>query len=259
MNLSYAGNGDEHIPSTFRAKPLSRPLTALYNDLFPPGSSRDYIQFLTQSYLNLIDAAGLTKDILTFDRRITYDINSDTYFSIYRNSNPVISNQGFPIFIYGKYLSANSASLFKDTFTISQVDNTSNITVYSASETQYLKDNSKYTTPDLDAQITLTFTNGVSNDVYIGTTGLYFTIGGTNSNFTSSSSKFWTFQVEAPYQLDLLNKYDQIKNSLTGDAIFQVKSIQDTSKYENMWRSHFNELYRLAALIVAFIIKVNEQ
>ena len=58
-------------------------LAQLYGFLFPTGTSNYQKQFLCYNYLRLLDSTGLTDTLLSFDKRITYDLNTLTeYFRI---------------------------------------------------------------------------------------------------------------------------------------------------------------------------------
>ena len=163
LNISYAGDGTEHIPSGFTALPLSSPFKDIYNILFPPGSSRYYKQFVANCYLSIMNAAGLEKDIIALDPRISYTIEDANYFKIYRHSNPAISDLTYPIFVYGDYTGIQTSGTYYDNFLITQVGDSANILVYSTVNNTYFNGNTQYPSPTTDAQITLDLSSNINS------------------------------------------------------------------------------------------------
>lgn len=103
LNLSYAGNNSEHIPSSFVARQLPDKTLTFYQTLFPTGSSRARILELGQVYLELIEATRLSEVITAQDPRVTYvletdfqnfkqpSINLNTLFGKFTTSNDLVS------------------------------------------------------------------------------------------------------------------------------------------------------------------------
>ncbi len=253
LNLAYASDPNEHIPSEFGGVELPPVLATIYNILFPPNTSRFYKNFLAHSYLQLIMAAGLEDTFTLYDSRITYDVNNHNYFKIYRNSNPIVSNAAFPIFISGKYSDVLSNTYYYDRFLISQIDNSSTVSIYSIINQVYLVGAQK-TTDVEDAAIPVIFLSGdVSEPINIGSTGLNIKIGGLN--FTGSSDKTWDFVVEAPYSFNFKPLIQKIKNDPRSKELFNYRPDVSVTKYENLYNDHFNTVYQLAGYLVAYVIK----
>jgi len=249
LNLDYVANS-EHIPSEFKAMQLPKELQAIYDILFPQGSSRYYKLFLAQNYLSVIFAAGLSADLEKFDKRISYSVLDNEYFKINRVSNPDISDFNFPIFISGSYNNVARNKYYFDHFEIQQVGNTNRVTVYSPVNNLYHSETESFTMYDpARAEIML---EGV---VRISNTGISFAIAGLD--ITSTERKRWSFIVEAPYTFDFTTVYNNLVTSDKVDGLFQFKPEIAVTNYDNLWTMHYNPVYKLAGLLLAYIEKVN--
>ena len=256
LNLPYAGNAEEHIPTTFNGIILPEPLSSIYKLLFPDGTSRYYKRFLVQNYLQLIESAGISNVLTNIDPRITYDLTTSNYFKFYRNSNPVVKDIMHPIFISGKYSNNSSSDSHYDNFLISQVGNSTNVTVYSTVNKVYLTPTGKTNDP-IAAELTLTIGDGnTTKCIPIGGTGVSFSLGGANT-FTNSSDKTWEFIVESPYIFDFNATLQALLTNPTTKELFEFKPEVDVTKYKNLFDTHFNNVYRLAGYLVAYVIKCN--
>lgn len=255
LNLPYAGDGAEHIPSTFNGVILPSVLLSIYNILFPANTSRYYKNFLAQNYLQIIASAGLSDVFTTLDPRISYDIDSNEYFKIYRTSNPIVSDVTSPIFISGQYNNIASNNYYYDNFLISQIGSSNNIVVYSTINNVYLNGINTFLSPD-NAHISVTFNNGVSEPVLIGRTGLSFTLGGGNT-FSDGSGRTWSFIAEAPYVFNFNAIMSALSNNPNVAALFNYHPAVDVTTYSNLFNYNFNTVYQLAGLLVAYVLKCN--
>jgi len=246
MNLSYAGDPDEHIPNNFQSLILPRELDNFYNVLFPRGASRFYTKFLTFNYLQLIDSSIYRDVPVSLDSRISYDLKDSTsYFRIRRNSVPNASNLSFPIYIYGHYINNIQAGNLNDSIEISQIGATSAIKVISLIQNKTYLDN-----------YTLSFTNNTSQMVEIPETALTFQISG--ANFTSSSNKHWTFYTEDCFVFDFDLFYSTLKNQVsTVESMLAYNKTKVPSFYELIWRQQANSVYQCVGLLNAYTLRVN--
>jgi|GEM_PF-7023025 len=256
LNLDYVGDDTEHIPADYRTLALPQELTKVYNILFPKGISRLYKIFLAQNYLNIIKAANLDSEIITFDPRISYN-NNPNFFKINRITNPIISHERHPIYVYGKYTTNAINQNYYDSFLISQIDNTQKVSVYSKVRNVYLNENIIYEELTPEAEILLDFTDpNISKPVSIGSVGVTFTIANYNE-FFDTSDKTWEFIVEAPYVFEFNKIFNSLSNNEITDPVFKYRTDIDVSKYENYWKLHYNPVYRLAGLLIALVKKIN--
>lgn len=256
LNLDYQGDSTEHIPVDFRGLALPQELTKVYNTLFPKGISRLYKIFLTQNYLNVIKSADLESEIIKFDNRISYS-NDPNFFKINRITNPIISNERHPIFIYGKYNTNSINQNYYDDFLISQIDNTQKINIYSKVREVFINEDKTYIESGPEAEILLDFTDpNISKPVLINTMGISFAIAN-YSQFFDTSDKTWEFIVEAPYVFEFNNIFNSLLNTEITDQLFNYRTDVDVTKYENYWKLHYNPVYRLAGLLIALVKKLN--
>lgn len=254
LNQSYAGNPAEHIPEGFNAATLPAPFLEIYNALFPKATSRAFKQFIAHNYINVVRAAGLEADLKLLDPRISYSTDYSDYFKIHRYSNPVTSNTAYKIRIYGQYGGNNTSGSYYDNFLIEQVGSTQKITIYSTVREVYIKGNQEFSLPE-DAEILLDFSDDVSVPVLIGSTGINFTIDN-GATFTENGNKSWEFLVEAPFIMNLTHILDNLQTAPI-EAMFKTRPKIDVTNYENLWREHYNPVYRLAGLLLAYVTKLN--
>lgn len=252
LNLSYNGDPTEHIPEDFRARTLTPELDAIHKLLFPVDTSRYYKLFLAHCYLQVIKAAGLDDELKSFDPRISYSLDYSDFFKIQRHSNPAISSTSHPIFIQGSFRGNETGGSFYDSYLITQVDNLESVYIYSKVKKHYIKENLLFEQIEDAAKNNLTFTNGVSAPVIIGSSGITFSLGG-GDTFADSANKTWEFLVEGPYSFDLLKKYNTLKLYNTS-VVFKGKN---PTKFENLWKQHFNPIYGLAGFLISFITAIN--
>ena len=253
LNLSYAGDRAEHIPKDFSGIILPQVFNEIYDSLFPKSTSRYYKLFLAQNYIRIIQAAGLTP-LFELDNRISYSDSGD-FFKIHRNSKPNISNIDIPIFVYGDYIANNSNLSYYDNYLISQVSNTTNILVYSTIRKVYISGDLEFDTPDVEAEITLNFVNGVSTPILIGNSGISFSVGG-GAVFSSTSNKTWEFLVEAPFVFSLNRVIDNLQSNDI-NTVLAAKATIDTTKYDNLWKQHYNPVYKLAGLLLGYVARID--
>lgn len=258
LNQSHKEGSLEYIPIGFNTITFPRELQRIHDILFPAATSRYFKQFLAHNYLNIVKAAGLTEELIKYDERVAYGVTDD-YFNVYRHTNPKTSHTAHPLFVFGKYRTINLNEYFYESFTISQVTNTLKVVVYSNTRRLYINGFNTYPTAEAAAEILLDFTdaNGVSKTVEIGDTGISFAISGAADTFVSSAGKTWEFIVEAPFEFHFDKIYNQLRTSTITAALFKFKPEIDVTKYENMWLSHPSSVYKVAALLCAFVEKAN--
>ena len=258
LNLSFFEPW-EHIPKGYTAKKLPDDLRMLHDKLFAPKCSRYFRLFLAQNYLNMVRAADMQDYVTAFDNRISYDLLTEDFFKINRSSNPKLSNAAFPLTVRTPLLSAEHSDYYYDSFLISQVDNTNNITIYSRIKGKYLNGVNEYDDPeDSDAWTTLAFSDSTTTctPVFIGQTGVSFTITKlTSGAFTATSDKTWEFIIEAPYKFDALPIITQLQSI----DVFKVlkKYSNELDDLEDIWLTHFNPVYKFAAFLTGFVTVVN--
>ncbi len=127
--------------------------------------------------------------------------------------------------------------------------------MYSTVRDIYINGSNQYPSDDVGAEITLDFTEIVSTPVVIGSTGISFSIGG-GPTFTDSADKTWEFLVEAPFSFRFDEIFSDLLTSNTS-ALFKYKPTVDVSTYENLWNKHFNPVYRVAGLLLAYVTKLS--
>lgn len=256
LNLNHVGDNTEHIPINYLSLDLPKELIKVYDVLFPKGISRLYKIFLIQNYLNIIKAADLEAEILKFDSRISYS-NDPNFFKINRITNPIVSNERHPIFIYGKYVANSINQNYYDNFLISQIDDTQKINIYSKVKKVYINNGKTYTEPTDETEILLDFTDiNVSKPIPIGSTGISFAIGN-KPEFFDTSNKTWEFIVESPYIFEFNKIFESLLNTEITDSLFNYRTDIDVTKYENYWKFHYNPVYRISGLLLALAKKIN--
>ena len=259
LNLSDVNVPAEHITANYVSKKLPSELYSLYNQLFPVGTSRLYKLGLAQVYLQAIEACNLTSEVITYDNRITYSLNDNSFFKINRLSNPISSDISTPIIVSGSYTKLSSSITPYDAYDITQIDATANVVIYSTANNVYLTPNAQYTTLSSSCYVPLTFnpTTRVSNKINLFDTGLSVMFSGTNASFTASSDREWSFSTEAPYDFDLLGIIAALQKSNAVDAALNFDSQNVNVAYDNLWRLHNNLIYKFAGLLLGYVARVN--
>lgn len=242
--FDVAEQADEQIPASFKTLPLSGSMYAVYNLLFPV-ASRFYKNFLTYNYLTLIDAAGMTGDLRRFDLRITYDLQDYTdYFRYSRISNIVYSDNRFKLTVRGKNKADTINGISQNTYQIDQVGSSNSVTIENQN------------TGDTET-IELSFDGGSSVPIKILNTSLNFSIASPYT-FTDSSTKQWKFMVESPYEFNFNKLFEKLLlNTANINSMLTNKPSFNTTQYEAIWRGHPGFVNRFAALLIAFVARMD--
>ena len=236
-------------------------LQQFYNILFPSGTSNYQKQFLCYSYLRILESTGLTDVLYGLDSRVTYDLNElKEYFRINLVSSPTTTNINFNVSVSGEYTRTNKNNYYYNSFTISQVGDTSNVTVRSDVDRVYL--NGFTTSQAINSEVTIpvnySTSEGMSEIIQIGGTGLSFVITGPLNLFTHTTNKSWNFIAEAPFVFDFPTFFNTLKTrQSTVDYMLGYSSPDSTKTNENLWNRHFNDLYRFAGLLNCYVQRVN--
>lgn len=260
-NLKDLGNPEELIAPGYTSIALPQNLEYIHNALFAGTDySRRYKLLLTTGYLNIIEGALLTSHIEKFDNRISYDLNNDDYFRIARISAPTATDSRFVLRVTGSFNSEPKYNYFDDEFIITQTSPTSDyVRVYSTAKQKYIKGSNEYSTITGVEQIEITFTSDqLSNLVPVGATGLYFQLY-KNHLVTLSISvinppRTWTFSATGPFAVDFFGVY----NTLHALKPFTLLTGANVENYKSIWDSNTNIVQKIAAVLLAYITKVDE-
>ena len=261
----------EGIPSSYIATPLIGELEDFYKLLFPAKASRSHKKFLVHNYLRLIDAAGLTQAIKAVDSRLTYNLDSEQYFKIFRTSNPHTNAVGVEMTVRGDYVNNPENADLYDRIRVQQVLETnptlrpvdfSNpssggsflpglpiVNMFSWNNARnYGQTILKFSSPYADV--------GLSSPVWVGNTGLTIQFNAT-VDFQITGDKYWDFIAEAPYEFNFQAFYDKLKqHSHIVDRMLRLPVKVGDESFSNLWRSHWNPVYQVAGLLVAYVNKI---
>lgn len=260
----------ETIPSRFLNKDytvinLPLPLKVIHSLLFPSGTSDYYKQFLLFNYLKVIEAAGLFEHTLKYDKRISYDLHdlseSSEYFRIPKISVPRSSDRRFTLLPSGEMVLQQDLNYFFNTFIIRQIDNSPIISIFSPVQRKYYKFgmSESYYMNDMTTTLSLSeVDSNMTKQIKIGDTGLAFNIVGPMEEFVLEPNKTWKFTAETAFKFDLAKFIKQL-----GGDFERIKEMFDYGRniadqnYENLWYSHYNDVYKLAGLLLAYVERVN--
>ena len=92
---------------------------------------------------------------------------------------------------------------------------------------------------------------------------MYFSITGPfqggDIDFSTTSTKTWSFTVETPFNFNFSSKFDELETSYQAvDDMFLKYRESSNVSYEHLWRQHFNSVYRFAGLLLAYVERVNQ-
>lgn len=266
--LSSFGNqiGKAYCPLVYRqyiAIPLPPQLQKFHSVLFPESASFFYKQYLLYSYLKLISATDWANHVGIYDSRITYNLSDiKDYFKFFRKSEPVSNNSKYKMLLIGNIKSEEDVAGAQNNFIVKQAPNPQNLLVYSLTQKKYYKQGKESSSiaSGMDTPVELA-TPTTSKIIQIGDTGLSFYItgqlGATPSIF-SEDNNIWSFSAEAPLIFDYSAKINELNviSSVVEDMLEYGRASCNTS-YENLWKTHYNIIYRFAGLLLAYVERVN--
>lgn len=260
---------------------LPSALKEFQNLLFPPGSSFYYRQFLCYCFLRVLHSANMQQEIIKYDKRISYDLDSlKEYFRLKRSSVPTTSNPNFTLTLLGEYSLTGANNYYFNSYTITQNGTLPEVFVYSDVDKIFLKKDKTSPIKADDMSIPLTPASSLSaggnfyaggdyvpyrmtKAVPIGTTGLSFVLLGnfddsvlSGFKFTDTADKYWNFIVESPFIFEFMYFFNKL---IMRDTVV-VRMINygeaDTTNL-NIFNNHYNEAYRFSGLLNLYIEKVN--
>jgi len=241
---------------------LPKELSNFYDILFPSGSSDYYKEFLLYCYLQLVNSTDRYKDILAYDNRISYALHEiREYFKFSGNAHTSSNSKDFELLVDGEIKNSpdiNSATTY---FNVWQLGNTNTVLIYSPTNKKYYKPGAPARTNSDNMQIVVEGSPGsptTSNTIVMGDSGLTCTISGDLPNFTTLGNKYWSFNSTAPLVFDFTAKLAELSNRvMVVDAMLEHNRELCSSSYENLWRLHYNDVYKVTGLLLAYIERVN--
>jgi hypothetical protein len=243
---------------------LPKELNNFYNLIFPEFSSKYVKQFLLYSYLRLIASTDKKDEIKKYDSRISYDLDEITsYFRLNKLSSSLTNNQEFKIIPVGKFIVDEKIEAPIQNFLIRQKENTNYVYIFSLADGKYYKHGKPPSGLYADMEVGIQpsdSSNKISKNILVGDTGLSFTISSKEglNNFTASANKLWLFSVESPLRFDFTNKIERINNAkYLVDDMLNFNRDLCSKDYESGWNTHFNDVYRLVNLLLAYVERVN--
>jgi hypothetical protein len=241
---------------------LPNELKSFYNILFPPYISNYQAQFLAYNYLRLVQSSGLTEAITSYDSRVAYDLDAlSEYFRTYKNSAVTTNNPKYNLLVVGKYTPANN-NYYYNSFTVNQIGSTNTLTVFSNIDHLYL--NGALTSQSVNSSVVLPVvqdptSSTSSKAIPVGVTGLSFILTGNIGSLNNYSNSTWTFTAEAPLKFSFSDTLTALKlqNSIV-EQMLNYRSTGVAGSDENIWNTHFNDIYRFAGLLNCYVKKVNQ-
>ena len=234
--------------------------------LFPASSSFYYRQFLCYCYLRVLHATNGQADILKYDPRTTYSLDTlKEYFRLTRQSNPTTSNPAFNLLIMGKYTNTYANNYYYNSYSVVQNGNLPEVFVYSEIDKVFLKNDKTSISKTDEMRIPLTLSsNNLTRGIPLGGTGLSFALAGdfspenVSEGFTATTNKTWNFIVESPFIFEFIEFYKRVmaKDTLVARMINYGENKEIS--YLNYWNNHFNEAYKFSGLLNLYIDKVHE-
>lgn len=260
LNEPYVQDGED-IPFGYTPKKLPNDLQQIYNILFPPNCSKHYKTFLVQNYLNILSGTGNLPAVLSFDKRITYDLLNPDFFQVSRFSNVVTNDSTYTLEITNGFNTNKFNDYFYDSFEVNQVSDTT-ISIFSNIKLKYLKGSSEFNSSVPDAWITLVRDTSMQDQNYykevsIGLTGAKFRIiEPTPDAMLSDTDLQWKFIIEAPYIFDTVDIYKNIEQINPFATLNKYDTVL-IEPYSQAWDSNQNTIYKLAAAIIALVTIIN--
>lgn len=244
---------------------LPSELQRFYDVLFPVNASDYYKQFLLYTYLRIIAATDRKEAVKKYDSRITYDLDEITdYFRFTKVSVPRSSDANYKILVSGNLSNTEDIKYFLNSFIISQVTNEQKVSVFSSTQLKYYKRGRPVSSTPTGMDITFSTSGNISEAIAVGDTGLYFSIMGPfdstdpSKAFSYSGNKLWTFTAETPFNLDFSEKMTEIySHGAAVEGMLNYNKAYCDANYERIWHTHYNDVYRLAGLLLAYVERVD--
>jgi len=253
------------VNKDFAQLELPDALKRFYDVLFPPTASDYYKQFLLYCYLRIVAASDKSNDIKTYDNRLTYKLDEITdYFRFTKISIPRGNNLNYRLLVSGKLGLSDDVKYFLNSFILKQVDNTKNVLIFSSTQLKYYKQGKPPSNNSAGMEVPFASAQNISEPLIIGDTGLVCRLSGPfdssdpSINFSATGNKIWTFTAETPFNLDFSEKLKELTtHNVIIDDMLNYSDTSCTSVYSNMWHSHYNSVYRVAGLLLAYVERVD--
>lgn len=246
---------------------LPQTLQRFYDLLFPTGSSDYFKQFLLYTYLRIVAASDKGEDVKLYDPRIAYDLdNISDYFRFPRVSITASSDPSYKLLITGSFKNKEDVEYFTNDFIISQVGLTTDVLIYCPTQGKYHKQGKPAARSSTGMINTLQLAENnstISKTIAIGETGLKFNITGPFTadaprGFLTTGNRSWAFSAEAPFVFDFASKMKELSaNYQIVENMLEYGEELCNSSYSRMWHMHYNDTYRLAALLLAYVERVD--
>lgn len=239
---------------------LPPPLARFHNILFPQDFSTKHKHFLLYCYLRIVAASDRSSDTLTHDQRLTYNLDEiKDYFKfskivVNKNNNP------YSLLVSGKYEAPEESEDRFNSFVIKQKADTSDVFIYSATQRLFYSPTKPASRQSEGMEVSLNIAPGTnsSSSISVGDTGLQFVLTRPNmsDNFNSTGNKLWSFNAQIPYFFSTTDKFEELlqyQDIVDGMLNYSITN----STYQNIWKQHFNPVYRMAGLLLAYVDKVH--
>jgi hypothetical protein len=240
-------------------------LQKFYDILFPANASLYYKQFLLYTYLRIIAATDRYDDVKKYDSRITYTLDDLTdYFRFTKVSVPRSSDPNYRLLVSGNLTSSEDVNYFLNSFIVTQVAAEQSVRLFSSTQLKYYKQGKPPSGNPIGMEIVFNINNNISETIPVGDTGINLNISGPfdsvdpTKSFGYSGNKLWAFTAETPFNLDfnrLLSDISSHDAAVEGMLSYN-KNFCDAN-YESIWRTHYNDVYRLAGLLLAYVERVD--
>lgn len=264
--LRYARTDSPLMYRGYSPLNLPRELDSFRQLLFPQTTSTYYKHFLLYTYLRLIDSTSLSSETLKYDSRVTYNLDElQDYFRFYRNSSPYSSDQNFTLRLLGYLQPDDSLNYYLNNFVIRQVGDTSKLLLFSTTQSLYYKEGLPPSpkADSMSSQLNLSNDPGTSEIIRIGSTGLSFFMAGPfddpDRGFLSKADRTWSFTAETPFIFDFTKKLEEFENHpQVVSSMLSYYAEKCEANYENLWRMHYNSVYRFVGLLMAYVERVHQ-
>lgn len=252
---------DHIINRDYQQIALPTQLQRFYDVLFPDNVSDYRKQLLLYYYLRVVAASDHAADILGYDSRVSYNLDELTNY--FRASQTVITLQNdasTSLLVSGEVKFSEDMNDSINMFIIKQPAATRNVLIYSATQNKYYKKGETASSRSEGMEIPIVYVSPRETaPISVGDSSLTCVLAG--DVFTPpqpGTDRIWAFSARAKINIDFNQILSNIKNnfSIVADMLDYAKEDCNTT-YENMWLMHYNDTYRLAGLLLAYVERVN--
>lgn len=242
-STGFSYPGEEFVPPTYGAKPLTTDLFTVYQLIFGINPDRAQLNWRLRELLAILHTTPMVEAVLDLDPRVTYLPFNDSLFTQV-TEGPVIQPQGSTTDMLYPTIVENVTNQIYYSWMITVLDSTH-------VQIQVLINPGNVPSPVTE---TYTTSNGLSSIVPLP--------GSPHSiQFQPTSDDQWLLTVLQTPAIGLIDVYNNAKRGVTQDLsneLFGLPLVEPYQSFQNLWQLHPFPSWQLCGLVLALGYRINE-